>query len=89
MGEIKQILKENNITLQDDDVLYHRFDPGYDDGDTMRDPMYDLLIYRKRLETDEEFEKRKERIKEAKEKSRQNRYARYLELKKEFESEDN
>lgn len=85
-ADIQQLLTENNITLQVDDVLFHEYSEGYDDGDSMRDPMYDLYVYRYRLETDEEFERRKSKTNRMKEHARERRYEQYLKLKEEFEN---
>ena len=45
-----------------------------------------LVIYREREETDEEYQKRMEEEKEFKEHLRKRRYENYLKLKKEFEA---
>lgn len=86
-GEIVQILKDEHITLQDTDILEVGYVDGYENGDSSRDPYYDLSIIRVREETDKEFEKRKTKKLEAKKNIKKNRYKKYLELKEEFENE--
>ena len=46
-----------------------------------------LSVTRDRIETDEEFEKRKKFWKDKNEENKKNRYEQYLKLKKEFENE--
>jgi DNA-binding transcriptional MerR regulator len=84
-GEIKDILEKENITLQDNDILEVGFTEGWQEGDSARDNMYDLKIKRVREETDEEFEKRKQKIVDLQERSKKNRLETYLKLKEEFE----
>ena len=64
------------LDLQPDDAIYCEYDL-----DTME---YDIYISRIRLETDEEFELRNQRLESNKEKMRKIRYQQYLKLKEEF-----
>jgi hypothetical protein len=66
---------EINIELQPNDVIMAGHDDGY----------YYLEVHRDRLETDEEFEKRKEREEQGNIEMIKRRYEYYLKLKKEFE----
>lgn len=86
-GEVKKILEEENITLQDTDILSVGFTEGWDEGDSARDNMYDLKVCRVREETDEEFEKRIKSREMMKERNKKLRYDSYLKLKEEFENE--
>jgi hypothetical protein len=87
-GEIKKELNKENITLDDDDVIYHELDEGFYSENNSIDPHYSLRIIRKRLETDEEYEKRITKLKKLNQKHKNERFETYLELKKEFENED-
>ena len=49
--------------------------------------LFYVQITRKELETDEEFEKRKQTLEIMKEKSKEKRYQQYLKLKEEFNNE--
>ena len=83
-GEIKELLIKNNITLQDDDIIENSYNHGWQEGDSSREDTYDLIIYRYRLETDEEFEKRKNSWDNTQKLLKKNRYETYLKLEKEF-----
>lgn len=83
-GEVLAILLENKIELHANDILEVGFTDGWDEGDSMRDSAYDLTVIRTREETDEEFEKRMVKKKEAVKFAKQRRYETYLELKDEF-----
>lgn len=85
-GEISKILKDNNIELQNSDIIEVGLVEGWDVGDSSREDCYDLNISRFREETDEELEKRIDKLKNSKQKAKESRYERYLELKKEFEN---
>ncbi len=80
-GEIK-------IELEPDDVIFAGHDEGYYSENNSWDAHYYLEVHRNRLETDEEFEKRKVRDEEGKVEMRKRRYENYLKLKKEFENDN-
>jgi len=84
-AEVKKLLKEENISLQDDDVLEIGFEEGWNEGDTARDDMYFVSVKRQREESDAEFEKRKIKTEELRSQTKKRRLELYLELKKEFE----
>jgi hypothetical protein len=85
-GQVKRLLAEKNIELQDDDILRIEFEEGYDDGDSARDSVYSISVYRQVIETDEEFEKRVKATKKIIDREKESRYKTYLKLKKEFEN---
>ena len=84
-GEIKKILMEEKITLQDDDIIEVGYTEGWDEGDSARVDMYDLAIIKCRVETDEEYDKRMKRRIEMEEASEKRKYENYLKLKKHYE----
>jgi uncharacterized protein YabE (DUF348 family) len=83
-GEVKEKLKRGGIELQDSDTLKIQVDESLESSS---DDSYIINVRRERLETDEEFEKRKNRAEDFKKINREERYKRYLELKKEFEND--
>ncbi len=72
--------------LPTDIIEIDRVEPFYSDNNSWDAHTY-VIVYRERLETDEEFEKRLLNIEENKKASKQLRYQNYLKLKKEFETE--
>lgn len=76
-----------DVKFQDND----RFEIGHDEGfyseNNSWDPHYYAVVTRMVEETDEQFEKRQERIKQDAKWARERRYENYLKLKKEFENE--
>lgn len=86
-GEVKKMLEDKNIVLEDTDTLRIEVDEGYQDQDCSSDPCYIVEVWRYREETDEEFEKRKLSLEKRKEQSKKWRYEEYLKLKKEFEND--
>jgi hypothetical protein len=86
-SDVKKELDKKNIVLEDTDILEIGFVEGYDEGDSARDAYYDITVTRVREETDDEFENRKQRTIDMKERSAKLRYKKYLELKKEFDEE--
>lgn len=84
-GEVKTLLAEEGVDLQDDDVLEVGYTEGFDHGDSSRDAYYDISVTRPREETDEEFEKRKADREYVIQKNLEQRRKTYEELKKEFE----
>lgn len=79
---------EIDIELKPDDVIHAGHDEGYYSENNSWDAHYYLEVQRDRLETDEEFEKRKEDDEFFKKDLRKRRYENYLKLKKEFENDD-
>lgn len=88
-GEIKNILLEEMIELEDSDIIEVGWTDGWEGSDSARDGCFDLDIYRFREETDKELESRLEAENIRKKTSKKLRYENYLKLKKEFESNDN
>ena len=70
---------EIDIELQPNDVIV----AGYN---YVNDSEYYLYVYRDRLETDEEFEERKERLAYTEKQDKELRFKRYIKYKEEFES---
>lgn len=79
---------EIDIELQPDDVIIAGYDEGYYSENNSWDAHYYLEVHRERLETDEEFERRKEREESDKVYREKRRYESYLKLKKEFEEKE-
>lgn len=74
---------EIDIELQPDDLIF----AGHDDNYTNNSySVYYLYVQRDRLETDEEFEKRKERLADIEKQDKELRFKRYIKYKEEFES---
>jgi len=67
------------------DHIQFWIEEGYYSENESYDSRTHLSVLRDRIETDEEFEKRKNFWEDKKEESRKNRYEQYLKLKKEFE----
>ncbi len=78
---------EIDVELLSDDVIIASHDEGYYSENNSWDPHYYLEVHRDRLETDEEFEKRKEETSWLRKDMRKRRYKNYIKLKKEFENE--
>jgi len=75
-----------HLDLQDDDIIYACYEEAFYSENESWEAHFYCEIIRTRLETDEEYKERMEEVKVQREELRQKRYARYLELKKEFES---
>lgn len=86
-SDVPITFKEITIKLDPDDVIHAGFDEGFYSDNESWDSHYFFKVIRDRLETDEEFEKRKEREKSQKEYLKKQRHESYLRLKKEFENE--
>lgn len=84
-GEVKALLTEEGVELQDTDVLEVGYEEGYDYGDSSNDACYKISVERSIIETDEEFEKRKADRDYILQKGLEQRKKMYAELKKEFE----
>jgi hypothetical protein len=80
-------VKEFKDILQDDDIIESGYEEPYEGSDSGYNGHFFVYIIRWRLETDEEFEKRKKGIEFLREKNKKMRYNKYLELKKEFEDD--
>jgi len=74
------------IELQPDDIISAGYDEGYQSENEAWDSHFYLIVERKRLETDKEYEERTRLETFMKEDSRKRRYQHYLKLKEEFES---
>ena len=81
-GEVKAMLEEKKIELQDSDVLKIFFSEAEQSEDTA---CYSVMVYRKREETDEEFNLRKLKVDEAMEDFAKREYVNYLRLKAKYE----
>jgi hypothetical protein len=75
-GEIKTILEMNNIVLEDT----HRLEICFIDD------CWEFYLYKDRLETDKEFQERKEKVEFYKKINDNVKYKQYLKLKEEFEN---
>jgi hypothetical protein len=73
--------------LKPDDIIDLIKDEGHYSDNNSWDAFSELVVKRDRLETDEEFEKRKKFIEDKLRESKKARYNEYLKLKKEFENE--
>lgn len=79
LGEILNIAKNNAIELQISDEIHIEFD---NENNT-----YDFSVFRVRQETDDEAKLREEREELRKIEIKAHRYKTYLELKKEFDND--
>lgn len=84
-GEVKQLLLDNKIELLDDDILEIGLTEGYEFSDHGREDYFDINVFRKREETDEEFETRKKKKELSDKYDKERRKELYLKLKTEFE----
>ena len=76
---------EIDIELKPDDVIHAGHDEGFWSENNSWTAHYYLEVQRDRLETDEEFEKRRDMDEFLKKDLEKRRYETYLRLKKEFE----
>jgi inorganic pyrophosphatase/exopolyphosphatase len=74
------------FVFEDDDVLNVGYEEAFYGSDSAHDGFYYFNVMREVLETDEEFELRKDDSAREKERLRKDRYQRYLKLKAEFEN---
>lgn len=87
--EVQDILREANIELQDNDIVTLSFqEEEYSHEDAYSEPHYLFRVERDRLETDDEYKKRKESQKKSKEQQLERQKELYLKLKKQFEGEN-
>lgn len=78
-----------DFQFEDTDILQIGYVDAWENGtDNSGGDHYEAEVYRMVLETDEEFNKRVETAVKNKEWVKQKRYARYLELREEFENEE-
>ena len=75
--EIKSLLDAHKVELQDDDKVEANYESD--------DYMWNFAVHRERLETDEEYKKRKKRAIDKKKEKDEYDYKEYLKLKKKFE----
>ena len=73
--------------IQVGDIILQEHDEGYYSENNSWDPRWEFSIRRERLETDEEFEKRKESAAQQDIWNKERRYKSYLKLKKEFDEQ--
>lgn len=76
-----------DIKFDDDDIIKVEWVEPYYSENNSWDGHYNAEVIRFVEETDEQFEKRIERIEIQNERSRKERYERYLQLKAEFEGD--
>lgn len=74
--------------LEPNDLIVLHVEDSYYSENNSWDAFSELIVYRERLETDQEFEKRKAKLEAKFEESRKERYQHYLKLKKEFETNE-
>lgn len=74
-----------DFLFEDDDIIYAGYREPEEFSDSAHDGFYYFTVYREIIETDEEFELRKQNSAKEKERLRKNRYENYLKLKAEFE----
>ena len=77
-----------DFVFQDDDEIHIYFEPAYYGSDSAYDAHYVVEIYRDRLETDKEFDKRIAKQKIESEQLKAKRKEKYLKLKEEFEGKE-
>jgi hypothetical protein len=80
--------KEYMHLLEEDDWIESGQEEAYYGSDSAMESHFYIAIYRMVLETDEEYQKRKEAIEQMKKESREKEYETYLRLKKKFENEE-
>lgn len=79
-----------DFKFEDEDIIEIGYVEPWENGpDNSGGGHYEINIIRKRLETDEEFEKRKKSIEKHQKEAMKYRYETYLKLKQEFEPENN
>lgn len=71
--------------VQDDDIIYSEYREADSGSSWSHDGYYYIKVTRERLETDQEFERRKFQAQEFKDELKRRRYETYLKFKKEFE----
>jgi hypothetical protein len=74
-----------NFEFNDDDEIFSEYLP----GDDILSSSFRFYVSRQVIETDEEYKERIEEYQKRKEESKKQRYAKYLEYKKEFEEDVN
>lgn len=74
-----------HLDLQDDDIITAQYEDSYYSENESWEAHYSCTISRLIEESDEEFNERILWVKQRQEESRNERYERYLKLKKEFE----
>ena len=87
--DIKTILEEKKVVLEDDDYVEISFQEGYYSENNSWDAHYLFKVIRERLETDDEYNKRVDFEKKQEVARKQERYKNYLKLKQEFEPNEN
>jgi hypothetical protein len=78
-----------DFLFEDDDTIYAGYREAEEYSDSAHDGFYYFTVQREVLETDDEFEIRKQNSAKEKERLRKDRYERYLKLKAEFEDGTN
>jgi hypothetical protein len=73
--------------MQPGDILRFRHEDAFFSDNNSYDEHCHLEVIRERLETDEEFEKRKKRVEQETKMYKKRRYESYLKLKAEFEND--
>jgi len=83
-----EILGALETELQPDDEIYQHWEEPYEGSVEAYDGHWSLTVTRERLETDEEFAVRQEKLKKMREEARKKQYEHYLKLKAKFENEE-
>lgn len=87
-GEVQTILIRKGIPeIKPTDILSLGYDEGFQEEDNSLDSNYFIKLEREREETDEELKKRKLSFERDQKRSKELRRTAYLNLKKEFENE--
>ena len=84
-GEVKEMLKKEDVELQDNDILEIGYNEGFHEEDNSQDAHYFVEVTRFRDKTEKELEQERRYIEESKERNRKSRYETYLKYKEEFE----
>jgi hypothetical protein len=71
-GEVKKILQDENIQLQDDDILEIQYVDEESYNDSYREPSYQIRVTRFIEETDQEYQERKLKIQKNREEKLKN-----------------
>lgn len=73
--------------IQENDIIEIRSEDAFFSENNSYDAYTELVVFREREETDEEYQKRLSNNKKANEELKKRRYETYLKLKKEFEEQ--
>jgi hypothetical protein len=77
-----------HVQFEDDDIIQIAYDEGHVSENNSWDSHFFAVVTRPTLETDEEYARRMEDIRQESERMKKMRYQSYLKLKAEFENEE-